>query len=219
MKEYIPVLKNCRLFAGLEEGEIVSMLSCLEARQRKYQKGEYVLCRGRHTDCVMVLAKGRLHIQRDDYWGSRSILSSLEAGDIFGEAYADPESGPMLNDVAAVEDSIVLFFNAQKLLGICPSACAFHSRVVQNLYFTVSEKNRLLLSKLSHMSRRSTREKLMSYLSEQAGRSGQASFSIPFNRQQLADYLSVDRSAMSAELGRMRDEGLLRFEKNKFTLL
>lgn len=142
----------------------------------------------------------------------------VEEGEMFGEAYAAPDSGVMMNDVAAVENSTVLFFNVKKILTTCSTACRFHSLVIQNLFFAISEKNRKLMRKLLHMSKRSTREKLLSYLSEEAKRQNRATFLIPFNRQQLADFLSVDRSAMSSELGKMRDEGLLTFQKNRFTL-
>ena len=133
-------------------------------------------------------------------------------------AYAAPESGHILNDVLALEDSAVIFFDVKRIISVCPSACKFHSIAVQNLFFAISEKNRKLVRKLGVMSRRTTREKLIAYLSDEAKRQRSSSFSIPFNRQQLADFLSVDRSAMSNELCRMRDEGLLEFEKNRFVL-
>ena len=138
---------------------------------------------------------------------------------MFGEAYAAPESGALMNDVIATEDSTIIFFDVKKVLTTCPSACHFHSMVVQNMFFAVSDKNRKLVQKLGHMSKRSTREKLISYLSEEAKKQNSSYFTIPFNRQQLADYLSVDRSAMSNELCKMRDDGLLEFEKNNFRLL
>ena len=183
MKEYIPVLKRTKLFAGVGEEDITSMLSCLGARLRTYKKGEYVLRQGEHLDDILVLVGGGLHIQRDDYWGNRSILGHIGIGEIFGEAYAAPESGTLLNDVVALEDSSVFFFD-----------------------------------ELDYMSRRTTREKLLSYLSEEAKKQNSPYITIPFNRQQLADYLSVDRSAMSNELCKMRDDGLLEFEKNRFRL-
>lgn len=219
MEKYIPVLMKTRLFSGLGEEDIRAMLGCLQARLGTYKKGEYVLRQGERTGDIMVLAKGQLHIQRDDYWGNRSIISMIDAGDMFGEAYAAPESGPVQNDVLAVEDSAVIFFDVKRVITVCPSACRFHSIAVQNLFFAISEKNRKLVRKLGVMSRRTTREKLIAYLSEEAKCQGSSSFSIPFNRQQLADFLSVDRSAMSNELCRMRDEGLLEFNKNRFRLL
>jgi len=124
-----------------------------------------------------------------------------------------------LNDVVALEDSAVMFFDIKKMLTTCSAACRFHAMIVQNMFFAISEKNRKLVQKLGHMSKRSTREKLISYLSEEAKRQGSAKITIPFNRQQLADFLSVDRSAMSNELCKLRDAGLLEFEKNQFRLL
>lgn len=219
MKQYIPVLRKTKMFSGVGDEEIESMLSCLNARVQHYKKGEYVLRTGGHLRDILILVKGSLHIQKDDYWGNRSLLGQLGAGEMFGEAYVAPESGALMNDVVAVEDSAVMFFDLQRLLTTCSSACRFHAAVVQNLFFAISEKNRKLVQKLGHMSKRSTREKLISYLSEEAKRQNSAWFSIPFNRQQLADFLSVDRSAMSNELCKMRDEGLLRFDKNHFELL
>ena len=219
MKKYVSILKRTQMFAGVGDDEITSMLSCLGARLFTYKKGEYVLRQGEHLSDITVLVEGDLHIQKDDYWGNRSILGQIAVGEMFGEAYVAPESGALLNDVVAVEDSAVMFFDVKKIITTCSSACRFHATVVQNLFFAISEKNRKLVQKLVHMSKRSTREKLISYLSEEAKRHNSSSFAIPFNRQQLADFLSVDRSAMSNELCKMRDEGLVLFSKNRFELL
>ena len=219
MKKYISILKKSRLFAGVGEADIEAMPDCLSAKLRGYKKGEYVLREGERVDNVMLLASGSLNIQKDDFWGNRSIINHISAGEMFGEAYIAPESGPLLNDVIALEDSDVMFFDFRKILTVCSSACKFHTIVIQNLFFAISEKNRQLVQKLGHMSKRTTRDKLISYLSEQAKRSGSSTFSIPFNRQQLADFLCVDRSAMSNELCKLRDEGLLTFERSRFTLI
>ena len=219
MKRYIPILKNTQLFLGASDEDIEAMLGCLQARLCTYKKGEYVLREGERIERLMMLVKGELHIQRDDYWGNRSIISMVGVGEMFGEAYAAPESGPLLNDVLAVEDSAVIFLDIGKLLTVCPNGCKFHAMAVKNLFFAISEKNRKLVRKLGYMSRRTTREKLIAYLSEEAKRQNSGAFSIPFNRQQLADFLSVDRSAMSNELCKLRDEGLIEFEKNRFRLL
>ena len=218
MKDFVPVLKKTKLFSGVGDEEISTMLSCLGASLFTYKKGDYVLRQGEHLSDILVLVEGSLHIQRDDYWGNRSILGHIGIGEIFGEAYAAPDSGTLLNDVIAVEDSSVFFFDVKRVISTCSSACRFHTMVVQNLFFAISEKNRTLVQKLDYLSRRTTREKLISYLSEEAKRQNSPQITIPFNRQQLADYLSVDRSAMSNELGKMRDEGLLEFEKNRFRL-
>ena len=218
MEKYIPILKRTQLFSGVGEEEIGAMLNCLQAKKCTYKKGEYVLRQGEHLDKILVLAEGKLHIQRDDYWGNRSIINMVSIGEMFGEAYVAPESGVLMNDVLAVEDCTVISFDVKRIITVCSAACRFPSLVVQNLFFAISEKNRSLMQKLGHMSKRTTRDKLMSYLSDEAKRQNCGTFEIPFNRQQLADFLSVDRSAMSNELYKMRDDGLLSFEKNQFTL-
>lgn len=219
MKKYIPVLKRTQMFSGISADDIESLLSCLDAKLHTYKKGEYVLRQGEHLSDITVLVEGNLHIQKDDYWGNRSILGHISVGEMFGEAYVAPESGSLLNDVVAIENSTVIFFDVRRILTTCSTACRFHSMVVQNMFFAISDKNRKLVQKLGHMSKRTTREKLISYLSEQAEKQNSSVFTIPFNRQQLADFLSVDRSAMSNELCKMRDDGLIEFDKNCFRLL
>ena len=219
MEKYLPVLKKSVLFSGVKDEDIRALLSCVEAKVRKYGKGEYVLQQGEYLDDIAVLTEGSLHIQNDDYWGNRSILGRISIGEIFGEAYAFSREEPLMNDVVAIEDSTVMFINAKKVISTCSSACRFHTLVVQNLFSVLSEKNKKLVQKLGHIGKRSTREKLISYLSQESKRQKSAEITIPFNRQQLADFLSVDRSAMSNELCKMRDEGLLTFRKNVFLLL
>lgn len=219
MEKYIPALKKTKLFSGIGEEDISSLLNCLQAEVKTYKKGEYVFRQGENIDCISVLISGTLHIQRDDYWGNRSIINVIVPGELFGEAYNARNDSPVLNDVVSVENSTVIFFSIKKMLTSCSNTCRFHCMVVQNLFFIISEKNRRLVQKLGHMAQRTTREKLLSYLSEEAQRQNSSEFEIPFNRQQLADYLSVDRSAMSNELSKMRDGGLVEFEKNWFRLL
>ena len=219
MKSYISILKRTQIFSGVGADEIEPMLSCLGARLGEFGKGEYVIRQGECISDIVVLVEGNLHIQKDDYWGNRSILGRIAVGEMFGEAYVAPQSGAVLNDVVAVEKSTVIFFDVRRILTTCSSACRFHQMVIQNIFFSISEKNRKLVQKLGHMSKRSTREKLISYLSEEAKKQNSSEFTIPFNRQQLADFLSVDRSAMSNELCKMRDDGMIEFYKNNFKLL
>ena len=165
MKKYVPVLKRAQLFAGVGDDEITSMLSCLDARLHTYKKGEYVLRQGEHLNDMIILVSGNLHIRNDDYWGNRSILGHIDVGEMFGEAYVAPESGALLNDVVAIEDSAVIFFDVKRIITTCSSACRFHAMVVQNMFFAISEKNKKLVQKLVHMSKRSTRAKLIAYSS------------------------------------------------------
>ncbi len=218
MKKYVSLLKRTKLFSGVGGEDILSMLACLNATVQSRGKGEYVFRQGEMIRSLTLLAAGRLHIQKEDYWGNLSILNEIRPGEMFGEAYIVPNSGALMNDVVAAEDSIIFSFDIDRILSVCPSACPFHTRLVKNLFYTISEKNRSLVQKLGYMSQRTTREKLLSYLSDEAKRQNSSSIKIPFNRQQLADFISVDRSAMSNELCKMRDEGILDFYKNEFTL-
>ena len=217
MEKYLEILKGSKLFANVAESEIISMLACLGSHERQYNEGEFVFRRGDRVDSVSVLAEGGLIVQSDDYWGNRSIITSVGVGELFGVGYLAGEA--IMNDVVAAEDSTVISFDAKRVLTVCPCACPRHAQVVRNLVFALSEANLRLVTKLGHIQKRTTREKLMSYLSLMAKKTGSSTFTIPFNRQQLADFLSVDRSAMSAELCRMRDDGLLRFNRNSFTLM
>lgn len=218
MKKYLNLMKHSKLFYGITETEIESMMSCLSATTRSFQKGDCIFRRGERITSVAMLLEGSIHIQKEDFWGNLSILNKISEGELFGEVYACLEQNEILYDAIAVKPCTVLFLDVNRVLTVCPSACQFHGRLIRNLLSVVASKNRLLTQKLEYMSQRTTREKLLSYLSEQSLRAGSPSFDIPFNRQQLADFLSVDRSAMSNELCKMRDEGILLFERNHFIL-
>lgn len=219
MEKYIDILMSLELFSEISEKDLSSMMNCLKWHIRSYKKGAYVYRQGDRVVQLGILVQGQLQIRREDYWGNSSLLNVVQPGEMFGESYITPGSGAILNDVFAGEDSSVLFLDAEKLLGTCPNACKFHSAVIKKLLCVLADKNRKLVQKLGHMSQRSTRKKLVSYLSEQAAANGSPTFCIPFNRQQLADFLAVDRSAMSNELCKMRDEGMIKFNRNNFTLI
>lgn len=218
MQKYLPLIKNTRLFYGIEEAEITPMLGCLSAVKKSYQKGEYIFQRGECITQTAMLLEGCVRIQKEDYWGNLSIVSEISEGEIFGEVYACLGKEAILNDAVAVRQSVVLFLDINKILTTCSAACPYHGRLIQNLLSAIAEKNKILTQKLAHIAKRTTREKLLSYLSEQSLKAGSPSFDIPFNRQQLADFLFVDRSAMSNELCRLRNEGILQFHKNHFIL-
>ena len=218
MKKYLQLLKHSKLFQGISETEIETMLSCLSAVTCSYEKGESVFRQGEQITGIAVLLSGCVHIQKEDYWGNLSILNVITEGEVFGEVYACLGNEELLNHAVAVNPSVVLFMDVNRVLTVCPSACRFHGLLIRNLLNVMASKNKMLTQKLQHMSQRTTREKLLSYLSEQSLKAGSPSFTIPFNRQQLADFLAVDRSAMSNELGKMRDEGLLQFDRSHFVL-
>lgn len=218
MREYLEILKTSGLFRGMKEEEILSILDCLGAEEGSFGKGEYLFRQVDEIHSIAVLLSGKVRIESTDFWGERHILGVVVPGEIFAEAYAlDGET--ILNDVIAEEKSTVLFLDASKALRTCSSSCPFHTALIDNLFCLVARKNRSLVQKISQVTRRSTREKVLSYLSDQAKRSGKDSFSIPFDRQALADYLAVDRSALSSVLSHLRDEKIIEFHKNEFKLL
>ena len=219
MKNRAEFLKDTQLFLGVSEDEISAMLGCLNARESEYKKGEYIYLRGDIVGDIMLIVSGKVHVQRDDFWGNSNIISTIDIGEMFGESCITPRGREILNNVIAIEDSTIMLFDVRRILTTCSSSCKFHNMVIENLFYAISDKNRKLVQKLGHMANRSTREKLMSYLSEQSQKQGSDSFVIPLNRQQLADFLSVDRSAMSNELGKLRDEGLIEFDRSRFRLL
>ncbi|MDR2048828.1 MAG: Crp/Fnr family transcriptional regulator [Treponema sp.] len=233
MDNVISVLKACPLFEGIAEGNIEKLLSCLPVRRKSYRKDNVILLAGERageagktrpgerfdsTVPMGIVLSGSLRIVQDDFWGNRGILASIHPGELFGEALscAGVETPPV--SVVAAEKSAALLFNCGTILRVCRAACTFHTTLITNLVGILANKNLMLVQKLEHISRRSIREKLLSYLSRRALEAGGNRFTIPYDRQELADYLSVDRSALSRELGRLRDQGLLSFRKNLFTM-
>lgn len=213
------ILQKSPLFAGLKPEEIKSVLTCLSAAEQTYQKGEYIFENGQKITSMGLVLSGSVHILRDDFWGVRNIIGEAAAGDLFGEAYACAFREKLEVEVVAAESCSVLFLNVGRVLSTCSAACEFHGRLIRNLLSVLAGKNLMLTGKIDHISKRTTREKLLSYLSAVSEQSGSSAFEIPYNRQQMADYLCVDRSAMSNELSRMQKEGLLAFHKNSFRLL
>lgn len=218
MREYIDVMKRASFFSGIDEAEIESMLNCLGAREEKFKKNDYVLRVGDSPESVGMLLSGSVLVIQEDYWGNRNIRTSIAPGQVFAESFACIPGAVMDVSVAADKDSVIMWLNVGRILHTCPTACAHHSRMIRNLLSDLAENNLRSNEKLTHICKRTTREKLLSYLSAEARRQGKPEFSIPFNRQQLADYLSVERSAMSAELSRMQQDGLIKLDKNRFVL-
>ena len=212
-------LSNTLLFRGAAPKEIEAMLACLQAQTKTYARGETILHAGDTVTAVGLVLSGSVSIEQDDAWGNKSILDHVHPGQLFAETYAClPGEVLMINAVAA-QPCEVLFLETSRMLHICSNACEFHNKLVRNLLTIASGKNLALSRRIFHTSSKSIRGRLLSYLSFQAAQSGSREFDIPFNRQQLADYLSVDRSALSNELGKMQREGLFRARRSHFVLL
>ena len=219
MVEYLPVLMTSPLFSGIEPQEVTAMLNCLAATTRRFDKNEFIARAGSSIQMVGMVVEGRALIVTEDYWGNRNLIGIVQPGDLFAEAYACVPGSEMRVSVIADTPCTVVTLDIHRVLTTCSSSCVFHARLVENLVGQLALKNLQMNEKLEHMGKRSTRDKLLSYLSSQAIKAGSPYFTIPMNRQQLADYLSVDRSAMSSELGKMRDEGLVEFNRSDFHLL
>lgn len=212
-------LSKTVLFQGTTPEETEQMLSCLKAGKRKYKKEEMIYRAGEVVSCVGVVLLGSVLIENDDVWGNRSVLERVGEGEIFAETYASIPDQKMLVNVIAAEDTEILFLNVGKMLHICSNSCIFHNKLIKNLLQVCAQKNLALSRRIFNTSSKSIRGRLLSYLSNQAVLCNSKEFDIPFNRQQLADYLSVDRSALSKELGKMSKERLVYVKKNHFRLL
>ena len=219
MKTYLTVLQKCGLFAGIAENQLLTLLSCLGATACTYEKNQVILSEGEAAERIGVVLAGAVQIIRVDYYGNRSILTELQPTGMFGESFDCADVACMPVDVVATEKSEVLFIDAKRILHMCSSTCGFHNQLIYNLMKLVATKNLIFHQKLEIISKRSTREKLMTYLMMQAKQQNSNSFTVLFDRQELADYLEVERSGLSAEIGKLRKEGVLECKKNRFTLL
>lgn len=218
MKDFLPVLRSSPLFSGISAEEASAMLSCLQAEKKDFPKEAFLLHAGDTAESIGLILSGSILVIQEDIWGNRNILSKAGPGQTFAAAYACAPGSVLNVNVFAETPVTALFLNVKRILNVCPSACTHHSRIIRNLLSDLAEKSLRFSEKLTHMSQRTTRDKLMSYLSAEAQRLGTYEFDIPFSRQQLADYLGVERSGLSLELGKMRSEELLDFHKNHFAL-
>lgn len=211
-------LSNTVLFRGASPEEVRAMLDCLGPEKRKYQRGEVVYHAGDIINCMGFVLSGSVSIENDDVWGNKSVLDKVGPGQVFAESYACIPGEPLMVSVVAADAAEILFLDMNRVLHICSNSCRSHGKLIGNLLFISSQKNLNLSRRIFHTSSKSIRGRLLSYLSFQAAQHGSNDFEISFNRQQLADYLSVDRSALSNELSKMQRDGLLKVERNHFLL-
>lgn len=219
MKKYYEILNKCPLFRGIEEAELASVLECLNAGTAIYKKNELIFMEGSPAKFVGIVLSGGVRIIKEDYFGSRSIVSRYGPGELFGESFACAGTEVLPVSVAAAFDSEIMMIDCRRITRTCSHSCEFHNRIIFNLLKTVAEKNLEFNRKIEITSKRTTREKLMSYLMYEAKNNHSNSFTIPFDRQELADYLEVDRSGLSAEISRLRKEGIIECSRSRFTLL
>lgn len=214
----IDIVSDSPLFQGIKEEELKSLFSCLGGNVRDYGKHESILVEGEPVGKFGIVLQGIVQVMNEDVFGNRTILEQIGEGELFGAAYACANIGSSPVSVMAVEACTIMWLDVKRVLTVCSSACPFHQKLIRNMVYILAGKNILLGEKIRHISRRTTREKLMTYLSDQSKKAGSRHFSVPFDRQGLADYLCVERSAMSAELGKLKKERVLDFKKNEFWL-
>ena len=219
MKQYINLLKNTYMFHGINESEIEGMLKCLNARTMLYKKNEYILRNGETVNSIGMVLEGLALVEKEDIWGNRTIISEISPGSLYAESYACLSKLPAEISVIASDNTTVMLFDIRRILTTCSSSCGFHTKLIQNLLYTIAQKNVLLTKKMEYISKKTIKEKLLAYLSSEAMKAGSPTFNIPFNRQELADFLSVDRSALSSEISRLQKKGIISCRKNAFTIL
>lgn len=218
MIKYIEILRKTELFSKFEFKEIETILKSSSLKIKNYKNNEAVFLSGTPAQFIGIVLSGQVMITKEDFYGNRNILSYINKGEIFGEAFACAETNALPISVFASHPSEILLINFKDLFSpdLTPSPLQF--KLISNMLKIMAYKNLKLNQKIQLLSKRTTQEKLLDYLSLQAEKSNSNSFYIPFNRQELADYLSVDRSAMSAQLCKLRDMGILDFHKNHFIL-
>ena len=219
MEKYLEILKKCPLFAGFGNDFLLKMLTCLGAKVEFFDKKYTILAEGTAARTIGIVLSGSAQIDQVDYNGNRSILSEVHASDVFAEAFACAEVESLPVSVIADEPCEIMLIDCRHILHTCSNGCGFHHQLIFNLMKDLATKTLLFHQRIEITSKRTTREKLWAYLSLQAKKAGSPRFTIPFDRQELADYLEVDRSGLSAEIGKMKKEGLIKSEKNRFELL
>lgn len=218
MKKYFQVIRKCALFEGISDENLIAVLGCLGVRVFDYEKGQSILKEGDPAKDVGIVLSGKAQLIRNDFYGNRSIITNVESAQIFGESFACADEKYMPIDVIASEKTEVMLIDCKRIMTSCSHACDFHRQMIFNLLKVVAKKNLIFHQKIEITSRRTTREKLMTYLLSQANENKSNAFTIPFDRQALADYLEVDRSGLSAEIGKLQREGILISRKNYFEL-
>ena len=218
MDPYFSLLCASSLFANIEPDNIEVMLGCLDAKRRSFKKGEVIFRSGTSTTSLGLVLEGAVRVEKVDYWGNRDILTVAQAGQTFGEVYACNPGLVLDIDAVAAEDAHIMLLDVGRITTVCSSNCVFHTQLIRNLLGLIAKRAYTLTRKIDHTGQRTTRDKLLSYLSDQAKYAQSNSFVIPFDRQELADYLSVDRSAMCAEMSRMKKEGVITYQRNLFEL-
>lgn len=219
MKKYFGVLRNSPIFKGLPDDELSALLLCLGADVLTFERRNSIFSEGERGRYIYIVLYGKIQLERNDYYGNRTIISAHGPSELFAEEFACVGEQSMPVAAMAAEESGVMLIPAERILYTCERGCAYHRQVIYNLMRAMAEKNIVYHRRLEITSKRTTKEKLLTYLILEAKRLGTSDFDIPFDRQELADYLEVDRSGLSSEIGKLLKEGAIRTRRRHFTLL
>lgn len=219
MEYHIEELRNCSLFSGISEEELPAMLTCLGAAVVPFRKGDLIVGAGAPAKYLGVILSGAAQMTRTDFFGNKSIIANIGPSELFVESFACAGADSIPLDVTAMEDTRVLVVDCLRIIHTCENTCPFHRQAIYNLMRTMARKNIVFHEKIEITSKRTTRAKLMTYLTLQSRDHRGGSFEIPYNRQELADYLQVERSGLSVEIGKLRREGVIEAGKKRFRIL
>lgn len=219
MKDYIDDISQFSLFSGIKTEDLTPMLRCLGSYNRNYKKGEFIFLSNEPIQSVGIVLKGTIHMIKEDIWGNKTILSFIQKGELFGETFACGSQLKSTVTFYASTNCKVLYMPFQKVIHVCNMSCIFHHRLIENMVSLIADKNARLMEKIEIISKKTLREKILTYISLQSQLHKSSCFKIPLGRVELADYLCADRSALTRELNNMKNEGIINFEKNYFCLL
>ena len=216
MEDCLPELEQIPLFENIGPGELPRMLRCLGTVKKRFRRAEFISLEGDRPGQAGVLLRGAVRMIQEDARGNQVLLDSVGEGDLFGESFICAEERGSSVSFQAASDCTVLFLPLCRVLRTCSASCEFHHRLIENLAKIMARKNRLLLERLEILSRRTIRERLLTWFAQQARESGNGRFTCPMGRLEMAEYLCVDRSALTRELARMKREGLVDFSRNTY---
>lgn len=217
-EQWLPVMKQCGLFRGLSDEEILSLMPCFGANESAYARGDVLFQAGDPQQTVGLVLTGEIHVQKEDYAGNRFLINVLQKGDLFGEVSAFANLGQWANTVLAGSESRVLFMRVDRISKPCCRVCQAHQLLTENMLYLVANKALVMNSRINYLKMKGMREKLASFLLEQSAKMNNLTFNLSINREALADYLNVSRPSMSRELGRMKEEGILDFYRSSFII-
>jgi len=215
----IQFIKNTALFRSMSEEEVLSALKVLQAAERQYKKDDIVFYAGDTTDRMGLVLSGSVTIESNDAWGNRTILSHVGKGQFFAETYALFKDEPLLVDVRANEKCAILFLKSGNIQALMDRSAPWALKYITNSLMISARKNLMLSGRSFHTAPKTIRGRVLSYLNSVSLQKHSNEFDIPFDRQQLADYLNLERSALSKELGKMQRDGLIKTKKNHFVIL